>query len=66
MTDINIKIRCLNKDNGKDKTKYEDKRETKIKIDDLYSRIIRNHIFELLKVISSKYSTKFTKNHTLE
>jgi len=42
-------------------------RENKIKnkivdIDELYSRIIRNHILDLLKIINSKYPTKFPKN----
>ena len=42
-------------------------RENKIEnrivdIDDLYSRIIRNHILDLLKIINSKYPTKFSNN----
>lgn len=32
-----------------------------LSINDLYSRIIQNHILELLKTINSKYPTKFPK-----
>lgn len=33
-----------------------------IDINDLYYRIIHNHISDLLKIINSKYPTKFSKN----
>ena len=43
--------------------KLENKLENKIiDINDLYSRIIHNHISDLLKIINSKYPTKFPKN----
>ena len=44
-------------------TVRENKLETKIiDINNLYSRIIHNHISDLLKIINSKYPTKFPKN----
>jgi hypothetical protein len=40
----------------------ENKIEKIIDINGLYSRIINNHILDLLKIINSKYPTKFQKN----